>query len=319
MLKIVNQILLFIVEMIMLGSFAYFGFQKGQTVLVKYGFGLGILGVVIALWSYWAAPTSGHRLEMPYLVIFNRNSVFYDLIIVTVRLGQLEGAIPDLRENTVSHLLMFMLNNPNNIESLKSDLPDKHILLGFPGVGGTSNGSQIDYVQIKQQKTTIGEVDGVKSNSIINLKVLFEDAGFRTEISSNMQDWLKTHAIFITCITASIINANGDSVQLARDKTSIHTMVQSIREGFAALEALNISIEPKNLKIIFMKVPMWFSVWYWRKAMRSDLGKLAIAPHARVATEEMKLVARRIHEIVKSSSVSTPTLDFLLSNFIKWP
>jgi 2-dehydropantoate 2-reductase len=246
-----------------------------------------------------------------------KHSDFYDLIIVTVRLEQLESVLAELRKNEPSPRILFMQNNPDNIERFKKTLPDKHLFLGFPGVGGTVHGKRIDYVQIKQQKTTIGEIDGVKSEFISNLKSLFQRAGFKTEISSKMQDWLKTHAIFISCITASIINANGDSVKLANDKSSIRTMVQSINEGFTALESLNISIEPRNLKVIFMTMPKWFSILYWQKAMRSNLGKLAIAPHAILATEEMQLVAKKILAIVNSSSVRTPILDNLLLTFIK--
>ena len=243
-------------------------------------------------------------------------SDFYDLVVVTVRLEQLESVIADLRKNKASSQILFMLNNPDNIELLKKELPNKNLFLGFPGVGGTLVGKQIDYIQIKQQKTTIGEIDGLKSETITNVKILFESANFKTDVSFKMQDWLKTHAIFISCITASIINAKGDSARLASNKSSIRTMVLSIREGFAALEALNISIEPRNLKVIFMKMPTWFSVLYWQKAMRSNLGKLAIAPHAMSATEEMQLVAEKILNIVNSSTVLTPTLDNLLSTFI---
>ncbi len=69
MLKIVNQLIVFIIELIMLGSFAYFGFQKGNTSLVKYALAITIPLLVIALWSYWAAPKSTHRLNMPYLAL----------------------------------------------------------------------------------------------------------------------------------------------------------------------------------------------------------------------------------------------------------
>lgn len=241
---------------------------------------------------------------------------FYDLIIITVRLEQLESVIPSLQKNMASSQIMFMQNNPDNIEKLKKDLPNKEIFLGFPGVGGTLLDKQIDYIQIKQQKTTIGKIDGANLETIENLKSLFENSGFKTEINLKMQDWLKTHAVFISCITASIISANGNSVELAKNKSSIRSMVNSISEGFKALEALNISIEPKNLKVIFMKAPKWFSIFYWRNAMRSNLGKLA-SPHAMVASEEMQLVAEKILAIVNSSSVLTPTLDNLLSSFIK--
>lgn len=241
----------------------------------------------------------------------------YDLIIITVRLDQLESVIPNLRKNAASPLLLFMLNNPDGLANIQRLLPNKKILMGFPGVGGTREGDTIKFVEIKQQKTTFGEIDGRRSNIIKNLKKLFENAGFKTEISLRIEDWLKTHAVFISCVTASIINFNGNSEELANSKPSVKLMIQSIREGFKALESLHIAVEPKNLKLIFMTMPTWFSVLYWQKAMCSDLGKLAIAPHALKAKEEMQLVAAKMLALIGQGTVATPKLNYLIDNFIK--
>ena len=93
-------------------------------------------------------------------------------------------------------------------------------------------------------------------------------------------------------------------------------MVKSIEEDFKALKALGLTITPFNLKIIFMIMPKWFSVSCRQKAMQSDMGSLAIAPHANAAKSEMHLVAKKVLKIAHSSSVATPTLDKMLSEFI---
>jgi 2-dehydropantoate 2-reductase len=241
---------------------------------------------------------------------------FYDLIIVTVRLDQLETVIPVLKNNIVCPLIMLMLNNPESIEQLTNELNPKHIILGFPGAGGTYENNIIKYIQIKQQKTTIGEINGKISFRIKEIKVLFESAGFKVAISDNMEAWLKTHAVFVTCITAAIIKEDGDSVQLGKKRSSVKMMVKSIKEGFTACKSLGIPIVPANLKIIFMIMPQWFSVLYWQKAMQGEVGTLAMAPHANKAKDEMKLLSKKVLTIVHSSSFSTPTLDMLLSSFI---
>ena len=243
---------------------------------------------------------------------------FYDLIIVTVRLDQLESVMPVLKNNLGSSLVMFMLNYPDNIQSIADQLKPKHIIFGFPGVGGIFKETEIDFIQIKQQKTTIGEISGEKSEVIKTIKSLFEIAGFSVEISSNIQAWLKTHAVFMSNICASIIKENGDSTQLGKNKMSSRIMVKSIKEGFRALKDLGIPVMPSNLKIIFMIIPEWFSVLYWQKAMQSKLGTLAITPHANAAKSEMQLVAKKVLEMVHSSSVATPDLDKLLSEFINF-
>jgi len=241
---------------------------------------------------------------------------FYDLIIVTVRLDQLDNLVPVLKNNKVCLLIMLMLNNPESMEQLTTELNPKHIILGFPGAGGTYKNNIINYIQIKQQETTIGEINGKISVNIKEIKALFESAGFNVAISDNMEAWLKVHAIFVACVAAAIIKEDGDSVQLGKKRSSVKVMVQSIREGFTACKSLGTPIVPANLKIIFLIMPQWFSISYWQKAMIGEVGTLAMAPHANKAKDEMKLLAKKVLTIVHSYSYPTPTLDILLPSFI---
>lgn len=243
---------------------------------------------------------------------------FYDLIIVTVRLDQLESVMPDLKNNSGSLLVMFMLNYPDNIQSITDQLKPKHVIFGFPGVGGIFKENAIDFIQIKQQKTTIGETNGEKPETIKKLKSLFKTAGFNVDVNENIQAWLKTHAVFMACISAAIIKVNGDSRRLGKNRNTVKLMVASIKEGFKALKALGISITPFNLKIIFMMMPLWFSVSYWQKAMQDTVGTLAMAPHANAAKAEMKLIAKKVLEMVRPSPVATNNLEKLLSEFINF-
>jgi 2-dehydropantoate 2-reductase len=242
---------------------------------------------------------------------------FYDLIIVTVRLDQLEGVLPALKNNIASSLILFMLNNPENKEAVTQELNGKHFILGFPGVGGTYQNNCIDYLPIKQQQTTIGEINGEISESLKKIKTLFEAAGFEVAVSNNIQAWLKTHAVFVTCVSAAIAMEDGDSVQLGKNRNSVKIMVKSIHEGFGACKALGLPISPSNLKIIFMIMPEWISISYWQKALQGEIGTLAIAPHATAAKNEMQLLAKKVLSLVHSSDVTTPTLDSLLSSFVR--
>jgi len=239
------------------------------------------------------------------------------LIIVTVRLDQLDAAIPVLKENRVCPLILFMLNNPGDTEHLINELYPKHILLGFPGTGGTIRGNMIHYIQIKQQKTTIGEINGKTTERIKEVKAILEQARFEVDICANMQAWLKTHAVFISCVSAAIIKENGDSVQLSKKRGSVQSMVRSVREGFSACKALGLPIKPTSLSVIFMVMPRWFTVLYWQHALKGKMGTLAIAPHVNMATDEMRLLAGKVITMVHTSSKLTPTLDKLLLSFIQ--
>ena len=64
-------------------------------------------------------------------------------------------------------------------------------------------------------------------------------------------------------------------------------------------------------------MPLWFSVMYWQKALKGEMGTLALAPHANAANGEMQMLAKITLAMVHSSNLPTPTLDLLLLSFIK--
>jgi 2-dehydropantoate 2-reductase len=242
---------------------------------------------------------------------------YYDLIIVTVRLDQLNAVIPVLKQNKACPLILFMLNNPDDSIHLRTELQPKHILLGLPGAGGINLGGQIEYIQIAEQPTTIGEIDGKPTDQIKEIKRIFETAGFDVNMAHNMPAWLKTHAVFVSCMSAAIIHAGGDSVRLSRDKAAMRSLVRSVREGFTACKALGLPIQPANLQVIFMMMPIWFCVLYWRNALKGKIGTLAMAPHANAAKDEMRLLAEKVIAMMRDSSIPTPNLDNLLLSFIQ--
>jgi hypothetical protein len=127
-----------------------------------------------------------------------------------------------------------------------------------------------------------------------------------------MDGWLKTQALFISCVCAALALEGGDSVRLGQNHSTVALMVSTIREGFAALQSLGVGVTPFNLKVIFRWMPRWFAVRYWQHALQTDLGTLAIAPHANAAQEEMGRVARQILVFLEPSPVPAPTLKRLL-------
>ncbi len=240
----------------------------------------------------------------------------YDLVIVTVRLDQLESVKDILKANEKCQTLLFMLNNPKALQGLAVEFPGKRVILGFPGVGGTRAGHQITYVQIKEQKTTFGDFSGTISDFTKRLKGVFEKSGFAVALEENMKAWLIIHSVFISCASAAIALKQGDSIALGKSKPAIRDMIQGIREGFKACQDIGLPVIPSNLKTIFMTMPTWFSVWYWQRAMKGETGTLAMAPHVNAATGEMQLLSQQVLAIVGKSSVEIPILTRLLTAFI---
>ncbi len=236
----------------------------------------------------------------------------YDLALVCVRLDQVAATILDLAANQQIPTLVFLLNNPTGTELLVEQLGSQRVVLGFPGVGGTREGTRVRYVRIRQQPTTLGEVDGQMTARLRQLAAMLEQAGFSTAISRSMDDWLKTHAVFVSCVSAALALEGGDSVRLGQNRATVALMVSAIREGFAALQHQGRLVAPFNLKLIFRWMPLWFAVRYWQHALQTSIGTLAIAPHANAAREEMGRVAREILAFLEPLPVPVPTLKRLL-------
>ncbi len=236
----------------------------------------------------------------------------YELALVCVRLDQVAATVPDLMVNQQIPTLLFFLNNPTGTELLVEQLGSQRVVLGFPGIGGTREGTRVRYVHIDQQPTTLGEVDGQMTARLRRLAAMLEQAGFSTAISRSMDGWLKTHAVFVSCVSAALALEGGDSVRLGQNRATVALLVSAIREGFAALQSLGVRVAPLNLKVIFSWMPRWFAVRYWQRALQTPMGTLAIAPHANAAQEEMGQVAREILDFLEPSPVPVPTLKRLL-------
>jgi 2-dehydropantoate 2-reductase len=239
-------------------------------------------------------------------------NAIYDVVLVTVRMEQLASVLPVLAANHNIPTVLFMLNNPDGIKRYETLAP-KRILLGFPSVGGMRHGEVVRYINIRQQQTTLGEIGGQVTPRLQQLAKAFGKAGFSVAFSHNIQAWLKTHAVFISCISAALAMTNGDSVLLGHTRKNVILLVKAIREGFIALRSQGIPISPFNLKVIFLWMPLWFAVLYWQYALRTTVGTLAIAPHAAAARDEMRQVANDIMVQIKISSVPTPNLNSLLT------
>jgi 2-dehydropantoate 2-reductase len=237
----------------------------------------------------------------------------YDLALVCVRLDQVAKILPALAANQHIPLLVFLLNNPTGTQPLVEQLGSQRVVLGFPGIGGTREGTRVRYVRIRQQPTTLGEVDGRITPRLRQLAAVLAQAGFPTAFSRSMDGWLKTHAVFVSCISAALALEGGDSVRLGQNRVMVAQMVSAIREGFTALQSLGVRVTPFNLQLLFRWMPRWFAIRYWQRALQTEVGTLAIAPHANAAREEMGQVAGEILAFLEPSPIPVPTLERLLA------
>ena len=117
----------------------------------------------------------------------------YDVVLVTVRMDQLASILPMLAINHQIPTVLFMLNNPLGIQQYEI-LGLQRVVLGFPSVGGTRQDEVIRYILIRQQQTTLGEVDGRVTPRLQQLATAFKKAGFSVALSPDMCQRLRNFA-----------------------------------------------------------------------------------------------------------------------------
>lgn len=67
MLKLINEIFSFFLELAMLAALSYSGFHYGDNRIIQYLLGIGIPLLIIIFWAKYMAPKAANRLSFPWL------------------------------------------------------------------------------------------------------------------------------------------------------------------------------------------------------------------------------------------------------------
>jgi ketopantoate reductase len=202
---------------------------------------------------------------------------------------------------------LFLGNNPAGRAAIAGGLPGD-VYLGFPGVGGVLTGGTAEYVRIRQQPTALPETSDPR---LAALESDLTGRGFAVQRVADMDGWLAYHAAFVACITAALYRCGTDPVRLAADRPTLTLMCRAITEAFAALRAGGTAGLPRNLAVLHSPLLRAVAVRYWARTMRSPMGELCFAAHARHAEAEMRALAR---DVVARVTGSTALVELLASS-----
>jgi 2-dehydropantoate 2-reductase len=240
----------------------------------------------------------------------------YDVVLVTVRLDHLHSILPVLAANRQVPTLLFLLNNPAGMRQFEQ-LDPQRVVPGFPAIGGVRKGDIVQYITFGQISTMLGEADGRVTPRLRQLATIFRQAGFTVKLSSDMQMWLKTHAIMDMGIIAAVTIAGRKSALLARSHHDVVTLVQAMREGLLALRALGTPLTPFSLTLLFLWLPRWLTAILLQSLLRTRLSTIGLDPHLDDAhlddqIQEIYQMSQEIMAQLRSSPIATPTLIRLM-------
>ena len=241
----------------------------------------------------------------------------YDLVLVVLPKPALAEVLPILAACEGVSSVMFFGNNAAGPQALTAALGTERVLLGFPGAAAIPcDDGAIRFVVTSRQEqpTTIGELDGARSERILAIAGVFEAAGFPASICANMDAWLKTHVAKILPTGGALFYAGGEAEQLAANKDALGLMVRAMREGLRILRANGIPITPSSHRVLLW-LPEALIVFLMQRLFggKTMAIKIGHAPHAR---RELALLAREFLALNAQTQLPTPALDRLLEQLV---
>ena len=238
----------------------------------------------------------GRRIYAGATVVADASGL-YNIVLVAVRRDQLASACAGLTALTGMPAIVFFGNNPAGRSAIPGNLPGD-VYLGFPGIGGVLTGEIASYVRIRQQPTALQQAADPR---LAALQSALSGCGFAVRRVTDMDGWLAYHAAFVACITAALYRCGTDPSRLAADRQTLTLMCQAITEVFAALRESGVAGLPRNLAVLHQPMLRTIAVRYWARTMRSPMGELCFAAHARHAEAEMRALARDVQARVPGS------------------
>jgi 2-dehydropantoate 2-reductase len=231
--------------------------------------------------------TSGIETQAPATLVTFAGQGDIDVVLVALRRDHLHAATAALAQVAPDALVLFMGNNPAGRSGLpiRSGAP---VALAFPGVGGTMSDDVAAYYKIAQQPTAIQASDEPRLAAIADALVVH---GLPIQHVADMDGWLLYHAVFVAAVSAALYRCATDPKRLADDRATLKLMCAAITQGFGALHADHVQGRPRNLAVLHNPWLTPVAVRYWARVMRSPMGELAFAVHARHAEPEMRTLA----------------------------
>jgi len=243
----------------------------------------------------------------------------YDLVLVIMRKNHALLVLPVLKANRRTPHVLFLMNNAAGPAALINALGPGRVLIGFPRAAGYREGPVVHCAAGTPEKPwglPFGEPDGsITDRTRWVASILDSAVGYRGEIHSDMDAWLKTHvALLMPSICPALYAAGTDLHRLARTRDLVVLAVRAVREGFQVLRALDVPITPPSMRWL-EQLPESLLVGLLQKVLVYPQMEIALAKHANAARDELRHLADEFLALAHSTDVPTPAIDRLYPHF----
>ena len=243
----------------------------------------------------------------------------YDLVLVIMRKNHALQILPVLAANQETPNVLFLMNNAAGPDALVEALGQERVLIGFPGIAGYREGHTVHcLVGSEDDKVSVpfGEVTGSITGRTRTVARIIETApGFRAEIRTDMDAWLKYHvALLFPSLAPALHAAEVDNYRLARTRDLVVLATRAMREGFRVLRSIGLPVTPPKLRVIEW-LPEPLLVLLTQRLLTNPLMETALVKHAEAARSEVEHLIAEFMELARETSVPTPTINLLLKYY----
>ncbi len=232
----------------------------------------------------------------------------YDLCIILVQYAQLKEAVTKAAGNSRIPSVLILTNYLKGLDEYCEVLGRERVLLGHVNAGGERRGNKVSY--ITSESMTLGELNGSRTQRLLDISRMFKTAGFPVTLCKNMDAWKRHHLALLTPMCNAMYLNGICNYTLAKNRKDIRRSVVGAREAMKALEALGFPIHPR--KLILMKLlPLGVLVSLFSKVLAMKVMDIGGARHVRNAKEEMRLFSRELLELIELSGREAPVFTAL--------
>ena len=239
----------------------------------------------------------------------------YDLVLVVMRKNNVIDILPILAANRHTPNVLFLGNNAAGPDAYIEALGCDRVLIGFPNTAGYRDGHVIHCLAGTEENPTsvpFGEVDGRITERTRRVARILESApGFRAELRTDMDVWLKYHvALLFPSLAPALYAAGTDRLRLARTRDLLVLAIRAIREGFSVLRALGYPVTPRRFRALLW-IPEPILVLVLRRFLQNELMEVALVRHAEVIRDEVRQLTDEFMALARQTPLPTPAIDRL--------
>ncbi|MGA3328601.1 MAG: 2-dehydropantoate 2-reductase N-terminal domain-containing protein [Terriglobia bacterium] len=237
----------------------------------------------------------------------------YDYVLVVVRKNQVADLLPVLAQNR-SPNIVFMTNNLSGPEELTRILGKDRVMMGFVFGAGKREGSVIRAISGLGGgwiSSPFGELDGRKTPRLARLMGILNQAGLSAKASSDISNYLSTHAALVAPLGALILKHGCNTYALGRSTPDLRLAVDALRETLAVLRATGFKIIPPPAKIIRI-IPRFVLVAILRILFSTKFAEVGAGWHCSQAPDEIRHLGMELQALVNQSGLPVPALRKVL-------